>query len=125
LRPRRLTHQPGELDRAFARLDHVHGRRRDHVVDDHADLLALAVRPSQRLGEFRQLVDLPERLGIEHAVGVLVVDDPDDDHIVQTHRPLHPVVEHADGLLGREHVLRIRVDADRVQERKLLRPDRR
>ena len=123
---RRLWHEPAETNRADPLLlNVVDPREREHILLNHALLPARVVRigPPERTGILRQLIDAPQRADIEYPVRVAFVDHTHHDHVIKRELLLHVVVENAHGFVGREHVLGVGIDGQRIKQTKPLGPD--
>jgi len=116
LRGRRLGHEPLEFDHTRTALADVVHQRRSHQVHLN-DALVRVLRAAPGLGELGQLVDLRQRRNVEHAVRVLLVHHTQNDDVVQHKVLFGQVVKDADGLVLREHVLRVRIDLDQRDQR--------
>ena len=121
----RFGHQPAEADGTEAGLaDIVDHRRGENIRFHHPDLLfrILRIRPFQTAGEFRQFIDALQRIGVENPVGIGFIGDTDDNDVVQGKFLLHRIVEHAHRFVMGQHVLRVRIDGERIQHREPFRP---
>ena len=83
------------------------------------DIVDFGGRQQIHLNHALESLDLPGQLkhllqgrGIEDAIAMLLVDHPQNDHVVQIEFLLYLVVENADELFFRKHVFRIGVDLD-------------